>query len=93
MALQVIGGDPVGDTAVAQHRDQPIKQRGRIVLADGRSDAFCSEGGARLGNEIGDAGQPTDLPDQAHGVIETLIPRREAGRPDRRDRVVVLRHL
>ena len=88
MAFQVVGGYLVGDAAIAQHRDQPIEQRGRVVMADGGTDAFCSEGGARLGNEVGGARPLTDVSDQARGVIESLMPRL-----DRRDRLVVLRHL
>ena len=53
------------------------------MLPDGRTDAFCSEGGARLCNEIGGAGQPANLSDQAYGVIETLMPRPNAGGFDR----------
>jgi hypothetical protein len=37
-------GDLIGDPLVAQGRDQPVEQRGRIMVADGGSNAFGLEG-------------------------------------------------
>jgi hypothetical protein len=40
VAFHIIKGDLVGDALVAQYRDQPIEQRGRIPGADRRMNAF-----------------------------------------------------
>jgi hypothetical protein len=40
VALHVVKGDLVRDALVAQYRDKPIEQRGRIPGADYRMNAF-----------------------------------------------------
>ena len=70
MALHVVGCDLVGDALVAQYRDKPIEQRGRIPGADGRMNAFGLERFTGISDKRGRASEVANPQDQLRGVIQ-----------------------
>jgi hypothetical protein len=70
MALHVVGCDLVGDALVAQYRDKPIEQRGRVPGADGRVNAFGLERFPGISDKRGRASELANPEDQLRGVIQ-----------------------
>jgi hypothetical protein len=70
VALHVVEGDLVGDALVAQYRDKPIEQRGRIPGADGRMNAFGLERFTGISDKRGRASEVANPQDQLRGVIQ-----------------------
>jgi hypothetical protein len=70
MALHVVGRDLVGDALVAQYRDKPIEQRGRVPGADSRMNAFGLKRFTGISDKRGRAGELANPQDQLRGVIE-----------------------
>jgi hypothetical protein len=65
VALHVIEGDLVGDALMAERRDKPIEQRGRIAVANGGMNAFGFErfpGVVDKRCRASDAANPQDQP-------------------------------